>query len=62
MLGQLGKEEFVPAEATQEEVDALEVLREQREQAERDSEIEKRRRMQLKKQKEMLEMASQGAL
>ncbi|RDI78133.1 hypothetical protein Vi05172_g11859 [Venturia inaequalis] len=62
MLGQLGGGGFVPVEATQEEVDALEEFRQQKEQAERDSEKGKRKRMQMKKQKEMLEMASQGAV
>lgn len=52
----------MPVEATQEEVDALEEFRQQKEQAERDSEKGKRKRMQMKKQKEMLEMASQGAV
>lgn len=62
MLGQLGGGGFVPVEATPAELESLEELRQHRKQAERDSEKGKRKRMQMKKQKEMLEMASQGAV
>lgn len=62
MLGQLGGGGFVTVEATPSELESLEELRKHRVQAERDSEKGKRKRMQMKKQKEMLEMASQGAV
>jgi hypothetical protein len=53
---------FQEVQATPQEMETLEELKEQKAKAEVDSEKGKRKRMQMKKQKEMLEMASQGAI
>jgi hypothetical protein len=53
---------FQEVQATQEELETLQELEEQRVKAQVDSEKGKRKRMQMKKQQEMLEMASQGAV
>ncbi|QDS73557.1 hypothetical protein FKW77_001006 [Venturia effusa] len=62
ILAQSGRGKFVPVEATPAELKLLEELRVQKEQAERDSEKGRRKRMQVKKQKQMLKMASEGAV
>jgi hypothetical protein len=61
MLGKVGGG-FQEVQATQEELDTLQELEEQKARAQVDSEKGKRKRMQMKKQQEMLAMASQGAI